>query len=408
MVHVAYRLWGGEGFYAKMCGTSMMTMFENTKEPVTVHIMHNERLTPENREKFCQIAAQFNQQVDFRNVEEIAGDTLKKFAEAYPLPSPTNASWYPLIAHEVFPDLDKIILFGADLIFNRLDIAELWNIELNPEFPFAAVPEFTKWGEAYGAKICYDGLVEHLDYFNADVFMAKPEFFRDHFDEILWGCKLCHKAGYILWEQDILNFLFSTRYQKLPSKFNFVINWERQLGKKPLQLEEAIYHYAGSRIVKPSFDTTDIYNKLYLECFMRTPWATVEIFGNIQKALDKIWDEQKMRLLHLTNLMKVRERAFFVHNYNFEAAKKIFAIKEDEMIIDAVAPDSVTTLLKALKEFRGQKIFYILIEDMWRMQMFLSERGFVEYQDYVSGMIFLTNSFGLEDKFDSRPLVQAM
>ena len=212
MVHVAYRLWGGDGFYAKMCGTSMMTMFENTKSPVTVHIMHNERLTPENREKFCRIAAQYNQQVDFRNVEELAGDTLKKLAEAYPVVSEINASWYPLIAHEVFPDLDKIILFGADLIFNHVDIAELWNIELNPEFPFAAVPEFTKWGEAYGAKICYDGLVEHLNYFNADVFMAKPEFFREHFDEILRGCKFCYKAGYVLWEQDILNFLFSTKY----------------------------------------------------------------------------------------------------------------------------------------------------------------------------------------------------
>lgn len=52
MIHVAYRLWGDDGFYAKMLGTSMLSMFENTKEKVTVHIMHNERLTPDNRDKF--------------------------------------------------------------------------------------------------------------------------------------------------------------------------------------------------------------------------------------------------------------------------------------------------------------------------------------------------------------------
>ncbi|MBQ7475933.1 MAG: hypothetical protein IJT06_00890, partial [Selenomonadaceae bacterium] len=46
MIHVAYRLWGGDGFFAKMCGVSMLSMFENTKEKITVHIMHNERLTP--------------------------------------------------------------------------------------------------------------------------------------------------------------------------------------------------------------------------------------------------------------------------------------------------------------------------------------------------------------------------
>ena len=77
MIHVAYRLWGGDGFFAKMCGTSMLSIFENTKEKVTVHIMHNERLTFDNRAKFCYIANQYNQQVEFHNVEEIAGDILR-------------------------------------------------------------------------------------------------------------------------------------------------------------------------------------------------------------------------------------------------------------------------------------------------------------------------------------------
>ena len=36
MIHVAYRLWGGDGYYAKMCGTSMLSMFEKTREKVTV------------------------------------------------------------------------------------------------------------------------------------------------------------------------------------------------------------------------------------------------------------------------------------------------------------------------------------------------------------------------------------
>ncbi len=129
MIHAAYRLWGGDGFYAKMLGTSMVSMFENTKEKVTVHIMHNDRLTPDNRGKFCYIAGQYNQQVEFHNVEEIAGATLRKFEAAYPNPSGINVAWYPLIIHEVFPDLDKIIFLGADTIFN-LDVAELWDYDL--------------------------------------------------------------------------------------------------------------------------------------------------------------------------------------------------------------------------------------------------------------------------------------
>ena len=118
-----------DGFFAKMCGTSMLSMFENTKEKVTVHIMHNDRLTPDNRGKLCYIAGQYGQQVEFHNVEEIAGDTLRKFEAVHPIASGINAAWYPLLSHEVFPDLDKIILLGADVIFN-LDVAELWACNL--------------------------------------------------------------------------------------------------------------------------------------------------------------------------------------------------------------------------------------------------------------------------------------
>ena len=130
MIHVAYRLWGGDGFFAKMCGTSMLSMFENTKEKVTVHIMHNDRLTPDNRGKFCYIAGQYGQQVEFHNVEEIAGASLRKFDEVHPSRSGINVAWYPLVVHEVFPELDKIICLGADTVVN-LDIGELWAYNLN-------------------------------------------------------------------------------------------------------------------------------------------------------------------------------------------------------------------------------------------------------------------------------------
>ena len=129
MIHIAYRLWGGDGFYAKFLGTSILSMFENTKEKVTIHIMHNDRLTPDNRGKFCYIAGQYNQNVEFHNVEKISGSTLRKFEEAHPVKSGINAWWYPFILHEVCPNLDKVIFLGADTVFN-LDVGELWAYDL--------------------------------------------------------------------------------------------------------------------------------------------------------------------------------------------------------------------------------------------------------------------------------------
>ena len=414
MIHVAYRLWGGDGFFAKMCGTSMLSMFENTREKVTVHIMHNNRLTPDNRGKLCYIAGQYNQQVEFHNVEEIAGNTLKKFSEAYPFPSKINASWYPLVAHEVFPDLNKIILFGADLIFNHVDIGELWNTELDPKFPFAAVAEFTKWGEAYGARLCYDRLVKHLDYFNADVFLAEPKFFADHFEEILEGCRFCYKNRYGLWEQDILNYLYSTKYRKLPNKFNLVINWEKRLGKKPLHLEEAIYHYAGGNVTKPSFDTSDIYSKLYLEYFLKTPWANVEMFGNIHRATENLFRSHvgilKNNMLRITNLLKRCDRAFFIDKKNLNSLKQIFEVKDDELIIDASSPDAPKNLLQALNKHKGKKIFFLLAGNYWQLAMFLRQNNFIEGTDFFNGNLLLSEQYGVREDFApiSRSLLQEM
>ena len=110
----------------------------------------------------------------------------------------------------------------------------------------------------------------------------------------------------------------------------------------------------------------------------------------------------------MTNLIANRERAFFVYDYDLEAAKKIFMIKEDELIIDASAPDSVTTLLKALTEFKGQKIFYIMAGKWLKIQQFLIRRNFVEYSDFISAVVFLPEKFSFKEEFDTRPLVRAM
>lgn len=49
MIHVAY---GTGNLYAKFAGTSMLSIFENTTSDVTVHILHDNTLTNDNRDKF--------------------------------------------------------------------------------------------------------------------------------------------------------------------------------------------------------------------------------------------------------------------------------------------------------------------------------------------------------------------
>ena len=420
MIHVAYRLWGGEGFYAKMCGTSMLSMFENTREKVTVHIMHNDRLTPDNRGKLCYIAGQYNQQVEFHNVEEIAGNTLRKIEEAHPIKSGINAAWYPLIVHEIFPDLDKIIFLGADTIFN-LDVAELWAYDLNSECGIAAIPEILNGVPKDFFRIIVDGYVNHEDYFNVDVMILKPAFFKENFNVILNGLKFINDKRvssnyrhYLANEQDTLSYLFSKNYLKLPRRFNFIMRWKRLFDSpESHRIENAVYHFADPND-KPSFNTVDVYNRLYLEYFLKTPWANVEMFGNIHRATENLFRKNlvnfKKKMLSLTNLLPHCERAFFADKKDFELIKHVFETKENELIIDSSAPDAVNNLLRALNDYRGKKIFFLLIENYWRLAIFLRQNSFVEDKDFFNAVDMLSEQYGIREDFESisRALLQEM
>lgn len=417
MIHVAYRLWGGEGFYAKMLGTSMLSMFENTKEEVTVHVMHNDRLTKDNYGKLCYIAGQYNQHIEFHNVEEIAGSTLRKFEEAHPIKSGINAAWYPLITHEVFPDLDKIIFLGADTVFN-LDVGEMWQYELG-EYGFAAVPEICNKVPKEYFKIIVDGYVRHEDYFNVDVMILKPTFFRDNFTTILDGLKFINKkriesnySAYLACEQDTLSYLYSKNYLKLPGKFNYIMLWHRMFEPSDsLRLEPAIYHFADPR-AKPSLDTDDVFNRLYFEYFLKTPWATPDMFGNMDKELKNIFrttvNNLKGNLLHFTNLLTQRQRAFFVNKHNIDAMKKIFEIKDDELIINASQIDAGEILLDEMVKSKGTKIFILFVDYYYQIGRFLLSKNFQEGIDFVNATMFLSERHGFKPNFDTKPIVQAM
>ena len=406
MIHVAYRLWGGEGFFAKMTGTSMLSMFENTKEKVTVHIMHNDRLTNDNRDKLQQIAKQYNQRVEFHNAEKIAGATLRKIEAAHPIASGVNVAWYSLITHEVFPDLDKIIFLGADTIFN-LDVAELWAYDPNENgCGFGAVRELKSPKERF--RLCMDNLAKHENYFNSDVLLINPKFFRDNFEKILDACKFIYESKkYIFNEQDVLNYLFSEKYLKLPYKFNEILADLRTFDPKPLRLEKAIYHYAGS---KPDLNTDDIFNRLYLEYFLKTPWATVDMFGNMDKAFNKMFrhylNESKNTLLSMTNLLNKRRRIFLIEDRFLAPAKQIFEIRDDELIWDlSMEPEVLALKLNAL---RGEAVLFVFVRNYPILLNFLRNQNFREGTDFVNALMFLSERHGFHFNFHTAAIVQEM
>ena len=258
-------------------------------------------------------------------------------------------------------------------------------------------------------RLCADNYVKHGNYFNADVLLLNPAFMQENFDLILSACRFIYEHKYPYLEQDALNYLFSEKYLHLPYRFNLLVKDIRLISPKPYRLEKAIYHFAG---IKPWFDTNDVFNRLYLEYFLKTPWATADMFGNLNKATEKLFrhvnNGLKNTLLQVTNLLARRERAFFVDKKNLDAIKRIFAIKDDETIIDASDSEAPKNLIESLAE--GQKVFFILAGNYWQVRYFLLSQNFVEGTDFINGFMMLSEQFGIKESFDpySRELLQAM
>ena len=86
MIHVCFGLHDKTGRYSKFTGTAMLSLFENVITPrsTTVHILHDNTLTEDNREKFIYLAGRCNQFVEFHNIEKLLKDKLQEYVNLFP------------------------------------------------------------------------------------------------------------------------------------------------------------------------------------------------------------------------------------------------------------------------------------------------------------------------------------
>ena len=112
----------------------MLSLFENSSAPpqsICVHVLHDETLTPDNRNKFIYLAGRYGQLVKFYDIANLCADKLAKIKELIPEVEKsrvTVGAFYKLLIPQVLPpDIEKAIFIDPDTIVN-LDINELWQI----------------------------------------------------------------------------------------------------------------------------------------------------------------------------------------------------------------------------------------------------------------------------------------
>ncbi|MBR1579419.1 MAG: hypothetical protein IJ668_02845 [Selenomonadaceae bacterium] len=408
MIHICYGLYDRDGHYSKFVGTSMTSVFENTGDEITVHLLHDNTLNADNRDKFIYLVGKYGQQIKFYNVEVLAADRIAHIKNNLSSILQSNysiATLYRLLIPSLVKADAKVIYIDADIIANR-DVRDIWNIPLN-DHPLAAMPEF-----ACGVKFSVDkylitsGAVVGDDYINAGLMLLNLKYLREHENEI-WD------KGYAFvtkhpecryFDQDILNYCFSKNYVKLTPDFNRFVDIER-VHHKPCVVRPHIYHFLSNSF---NADLDDCFNRLYFSYFVKTPWFGADAFGNAFKAVENSFRAQQNSMLSMIRLLGKRDRAFFTEHNNIPAVKALFEIGDQEMIVDASNSDALMKILNALRPLNGQrkKIFFIFSGNYLAFKNFLVSQKFVEGIDFVNAMPFVSHILGMPT--ESHSIVRAM
>ena len=397
MIHVCFALYDKIGRYSKFTGTAICSIFENISPPpnaITVHILHDNTLTQDNRDKFIYLAGRYGQCVKFYNVEELCADKIAEINILLPNILKTRfsiATFYRFFIPQVLsPEINKAIYLDSDIIVN-LDINELWQINLADK-PLGAVPEIlietNPLTSAAKKNLVKNNLTAPEDYFNAGVLLINLKVMRDSEKIISRGLKFLSEHQEMAFpDQDVLNYLFSKNYLKLPERFDVFLYKAREEKYQPAP---AIYHYISDTL---QLHTQDPFNRLWFKYFVKTPWFNEETIGRLYAGVQQMHVGFKQSMIKLSAMMSGKTRAFVILSQGIEAIRELFSIRDDEEIILADNQESLQKLLKEMKRSLGKKVFFIMFPN-FPFNLLIQE-GFVYGRDFLIGAEFLSEAQGM-------------
>ena len=243
------------------------------------------------------------------------------------------------------------------------------------------------------------GFVAYEDYFCAGILLLNLNRLRVEKDSLKDGMKFLNEHPQMtLFDQDVLNYLYSKDYVKIHEKFDAFVNHERSL-KRPLR--SAIYHYVAGYL---NLNMSDAFNRLWMKYFIKTPWFDVDTMGRLYNDFRQMHGGLKKSLINLSALMIDKTRAFFIAPQSVDSIKKIFSIRDDEEIIFVENQTSLQKLIDSMNASRGKKVFFIMLPN-FPFQI-LMQAGFEYGKDFVDGFYFLSEAHGVPH--DSRPIVKVI
>ena len=400
MIHICYALHDNNGKYSKFVGTSILSVFENTREKITIHLFHDDTLSILNRKKFVDIVREYDQNIVFHDVE----DLVKKWeVEFEKIPAyaryknrRTVAGFYKYFIQILLDDdISKTIYLDADTIIN-LDIKNLWDIDLE-NFPIAA------WHEVQGSTKSpniQNGLIDVDGYINGGILVLNLDQLRD---ESKYGREFILKNGLEILtshpeineflDQETISLMFKNNMYKLPNEYNMFAFSVRQ--SKVKEIGSWILHYVGR--IGLLLYANDPASMLFWKHFIKTPFCTVETFENLHTECVRVFNNSKRAVANQLSLIQkvvrlsiTRPRVFFMNPADADEIKQNFCISKKVYAISSEQPDAHQKLIAEMKNTNlnsdKKSVYYLHVDEKEYPQLKneLIEAGFVEYEDFFN------------------------
>ena len=380
-IHVCYALYDAGGAYSKFLGASICSLLENTKAKVTIHILHDDTLTEENRKKLTEQVETYNQKIEFYPVK-LDDKTFKRFEHIKVSPG----SLYRLSICRTLPEtIEKVVYFDVDTIIHT-DISELWNEDLK--------------GNAIGAIVdaCLINIpgrmlttpvfsLEGFDqkrYFNSGVLLMDLKKIREdfaNFFEDMLNLIEQHQDWYYT-DQDALNYLFNKKYYELPYKYNKLVYWE-MLNKAAIS--EGVYHYAGNVYGVEN----NPYNKLFWHYFAKCRWFNGEFLAD---SLALIPSTAAYYLKTCLNIMlplaNAKRKQFIVANDDVKNQMTKLFPENERNVYQVMQKDNPKL------QINKEDMFVFLVDGYPNIKNALEQQGYKERVNFMDGFLLYNWSEG--------------
>ena len=387
MIHICYSLYDAKGKYSKNIGTSMLSVFENTKEWITIHLLHDNTLTEANRKLFIQLVRKYGQHICFYNMDELDLPSMAAILERGAQSRFSKATYYRLLVGEVLPsDVQRLIYLDSDIIVN-LDIKELWAEELKGA-PIGAVAEDElTYHHILSKPIITDGTVAKHRYFCAGVLLIDMAIFSAVEDIVKNGLQMLAKhPEYTTHDQDILNYYFAATYQPLNIRYDMFVAAERLIGNK--EIKPAIYHYAGKAL---RVYQGDVFDRLWAKYYTMSPWFTGDTFCDASRisatamtdSLNSFWLFARGRKFTLVGDSRYIER--FQKLLNLGQGDRFLSLYGNSGHIDIGR--IITDMKNHMSDTGRSKPLYMFVTPCYeQFCQQISEVGFKEGDDFLNAI----------------------